>query len=242
MNPRVSLLALITILFISCSTETKEAPVVASSESKKLISELDTFYGGGNLLVVADTSETVFSSFYNFKRDTSETRSIKKNANSVSRIGDTLFLKLDNGTTKKLKSQTGSEGEDFAAYTYIAKLSDINYYVVFCSGMEWFSYLAINAKNGKETYLCGAPAVSPNKKYLVSSCCDLQAGFVFNGIEMYNIEKDSLKLNWKRELTKWGADDITWMNDHVLIAKKLQVDSASSNLVSSFIKLSCVGK
>jgi len=241
MNPRVSFFIVLSLIFISCSTELKETAAVETTP-KPLISELDTFYGGGNLLAVADTTESAFTSLYKFKRDTSETNSIAKDPKFVSRNGDTLYLKLENGTIKKLGNQTDSEGPDFAAYTYITKLSDINYYVVFCSGMEWFSYLAINAKTGKETYMCGAPAVSPNKKYLASSCFDLQAGFVFNGIEMYDIEKDSLKLNWKRELTKWGAEELAWMDDHTLVAKKLSIDTASSNLVSSYIKLSCVGK
>lgn len=242
MNPRVSIFILITLIFISCSTDVKEETPVQEVVPKTLISEIDTFYGGGNLLAIDDTTESVFNAFCKFKRDTSETNSIAKDSKSVSRIGDTLFLKLDNGTTKKLRSQTDSEGSDFAAYTYINKLSDINYFVVFCSGMEWFSYLAINAKTGKETYICGAPAVSPNKKYLAASCFDLQAGFVFNGIQMYDIGKDSLIPNWNRELTKWGANEIAWINDHTLVAKKLSIDTASSNLVSSYIKLSCVGK
>jgi hypothetical protein len=243
MNSRVSIFIVFILIFFSCSTETREAPVVSFSEPKTLISETDTFYGGGNLLYIVDTTESVFTSFYKFKRDTSERNCIKKDAGFVSRKGDTLFLKLDNGSIKKIISTNDSEtGSDFAVFNYITKLKDINYYVIFCSGMEWFSYLVVNSKTGKETYICGAPAVSPNKKYLAASCCDLQAGFVYNGIEMYNVESDSLKLNWKRELTKWGADELVWMNDHTLIVKKQRLDSTSSNVLSSFIKLSCIGK
>lgn len=243
MNPRVSLLVLITLILFSCGTDKKDETVVQEPTIiKTLISETDTFYGGGNLLAVKDTTESVFKSLFSFKRDTSEKNNIARDAAFVSRIGDTLYLKLDNGDVKKLISNRNSESDDFLAYDYIEKINDIGYYLVFVSYYEAFQYLMINAKTGKETYMCGSPAVSPNKKYLAASCCDLQAGFVFNGIEMYDVEKDSLKLNWKRELRKWGADDITWLNDHTLIAKKQAVDTATSNLVSSFIKLSCVEK
>ncbi len=241
MNPRVSFFALITLIFISCSTETKEESPVAETP-RALISETDTFYAGGNLLRLTDTTEAVFNSLYNFKRDTSEKNNIAKDSKFVSRTGDTLFLKLDNGSFKKLVSDKNMETDDFSAYDYIGKISSINYYLVFVSYYEAFQYLMINAKTGKETYMCGAPAIAPNKKYLAAACCDLQAGFVFNGVEMYDIESDSLKLNWKRELTKWGADELVWLDDHNLLLKKQQIDSSKQNLVSSFIKLSCVQK
>lgn len=241
MNPRVSLPILFSLTLFSCSTDVREAPV-ASSELKTLISETDTFYGGGNLLALSDTTESVFTSFYKFKRDTSEKNNIARDSKFVSRIGDTLYLKLDDGSVKKLRSDRNMETDDFSAYDYIEKINPINYYLIFVSYYEGFQYLMINAKTGKETYLCGAPAISPNKKYLAAAGCDLQAGFVFNGIEMYDIESDSLKLNWSRELTKWGADELAWINDHTLIAKKQRLDSTGSNLLSSYIKLSCVGK
>ena len=108
--------------------------------------------------------------------------------------------------------------------------------------MEGYQYLMINSKTGKETFICGPPAVSPNKKYLVASNLDLIAGFVYNGIEMYDIEADSLKLNWRRELTKWGANEIAWINDHTLIAKKQQQDSVTQKFLDAYIRISCVKK
>lgn len=239
MNPRVSFFIVLSIIFLSCGTEVKEEP--PAQTPKTLISETDTFYGGGNLLVITDTTESVFNSLYNFKRDTSEKNNIAKDSKFVSRLGDTLYLKLDNGGIKKLVSDRNMETDDFSAYDYIGKINSINYYLVFVSYYEAFQYLMINSKTGKETYMCGAPAVSPNKKYLAAACCDLQAGFVFNGIEMYDVESDSLKSNWKHELTKWGANELVWLDDHNLILKKQQLDSSSQNLVSSFIKLSCGG-
>ena len=241
MNPRVSVFLIFTFILFSCSTEVKEAPVELVT-SKNLVSEIDTFYGGGNLLCINDTTEAVFKQFKKIKFDNSDYKNIERDAAFVKRIGDTLFLKLSIGDLKKLVSNNNAESDSLVHYDYICKLENINYYLIFMYGHEWFSYLAVNSKTGKETYLCGEPAVSPNKKYLAASCCDLQAGFVFNGIEMYDVESDSLKLNWKRELTKWGANELAWIDDHNLIVKKQQLDSASQNLVSSYIKLSCGAK
>ncbi len=239
MNPRVSLLVLITFIFFSCGTDVKEEAPAQETIAKTLISEIDTFYGGNNLLIVADTTELAFNAYFNFKPDTSENNNIKKDARFVSRNNDTLNLKLDNGTIKKLVSDKNMESEDFSAYSYIGKLNDINYYLIFVSYYEAYQYLIVNAKTGKETYICGAPAVSPNKKYLLTSNFDLIAGFVYNGMEMYDVGSDSLKTNWKRELTKWGACDIAWIDDNTLVAKKQRIDSTTQNSVSSYVKITC---
>ncbi|MBK7669436.1 MAG: hypothetical protein IPJ32_20085 [Sphingobacteriaceae bacterium] len=242
MNPRVSLLVLITLIFFSCATDVKEETPVLETTPKTLISEIDTFYGGENLLAITDTTEEVFNSLFNFKPDTSERNNIARDSKFISRNGDTLFLKLDNGTFKKLVSDKDMESDNFADYEYIGKINPINYYLVFIAYFESFEYLMINTKTGKETFISGIPAISPNNKYLAASSCDLQAGFVLNGIEMYDIESDSLKLNWRRVLNKWGANELVWLSNHTLIAEKYQLDSSSHNLVSSSIKLSCVGK
>ncbi len=242
MNPRVSIFVFFTFILFSCSTEVKEVPVELAP-AKTLASETDTFYSGRNLLCIADTSEMVFKKTFTSSLDTSESNNIKQNSAFVKRNGDTLSITLGNSKIKTLINEPYKEGADnLTEYKYLGKIRSIDYHLIYVGLYEAFTYLLINNKTGKETFLCGVPAVSPNKKYLAASCCDLQAGFVFNGIEMYDVESDSLKLNWKRELTKWGADELTWLDDHILILKKQRLDSASQDLVSSYIKLSCVGK
>ncbi len=238
MNPRVSLLALITILLISCSTGTKEAPVVTIPEAKTLISETDTFFGGRNLLYVIDTTETVFKNFFTQKPDTSEKNNFAKNP-EVKRNGDTIFLTLKDNSIKKLINKPYVEGaDDLTEYKYLGKVKPLNYHLFYVGFYEAFAYLMVNAENGKETYMCGTPSVSPNKKYVAASCFDLQAGFVFNGIQMYDVIQDSIKPNWSRELSKWGADHITWMNDDVLLAEKMYLDT-NQNVHTAFVKITC---
>jgi hypothetical protein len=238
MNPRVSILALITLILISCSTDVKEETPAQPEIVKSLISELDTFYGGKALLYVTDTTETGFKNFFTWKPDTSESNNLKQNT-EVKRTGDTLFITLKNNNIKKLISKPYVEGaDDLTEYKYLGKINSINYHVLYVGFYEAFAYLMVNADNGKETYMCGLPSLSPNKKYVAASCFDLQAGFVFNGIQMYDVMKDSLKPNWSRELTKWGADNITWLDDHNLLAEKMYLDT-SQNVHTSFVKIAC---
>jgi len=98
MNPRVSFFIVLTLVLISCNTEVKET---VTETPKTLISETDTFYGGGNLLALTDTTEAVFNSLYTFKRDTSEKNNMAKDSKFGSRSGDTLYSNVDNGGVKK---------------------------------------------------------------------------------------------------------------------------------------------
>lgn len=237
MNPRVSYLTLILFLLFSCTTEKKEETISEEPLVKKtLLSEIDTFYAGGTFINISDTSESAFSNFFITKPDSSELNNLKQNPD-VKRNGDTLFITLRNDTVKQLISKPYVEGsDDVTEYKYLGKLKGINYHLIYVALYEAFTYLVINAENGKEAYLCGVPAVSPNSKYLAASCFDLQAGFVFNGIQMYEITKDSLKMDWSRELGKWGADHITWMDNHTLLAEKMYLDT-SQNIHTGFVKI-----
>jgi hypothetical protein len=245
MPGRVIFLVVFALLLSACSdTESPKENTVVPLVSKTLVSELDTFYGGNELMCLSETKEATFKKFFReFKKDTSEAINIKPFSDAVQRVRDSLVISFANGSKKVYADEPFTEMiDDFVQYTYYGKLKDIGYHVLFVGAYESFSYLLVNEKNGKETYMCGIPVVSPNKKYLAATCYDLDAGFVFNGVQMYDAGSDSLVPVWKRELSKWGADEMAWMDDHSLVIKKRQYDTARQNLVSSFIKLSCCGK
>lgn len=242
MNPRVSLLILITAIFFSCSTDVKEETPALVTTPKTLSSEIDTFYAGNNLLQLTDTTETAFNNFFTASSDTSEANNIKLNSSTVRRTGDTLFITLDNSKTVKYITEPYLEGSDNCTlYKYLGKVKGLNYHLIYVGLYEAFTYLMVNGNSGKETYICGEPSVSPNKKQVAAACFDLQAGFVFNGVQVYSVETDSLKLNWSRELTKWGADNIAWLNDTNLLVEKMYLDT-NQNVLKSFVKMSFTGK
>jgi hypothetical protein len=233
---------LFCFVFCACGgkveEEKKETPLLPT---KILVSENDTFYAGNHLLYITDTSKAAFDGVFK-PTDTSEINNLNINKDFVTRRGDTLLFLLSNGKTKKLISTHYVEGMDsFTEYKYLGRIKSINYHVIFVQLYEAFSYLMINAESGKETTLWGVPSVSPNKKQVAASCFDLQAGFVYNGIQIFNVANDSLTPKWSRELTKWGADNIAWLNDECLVAEKMQLDS-SQNAVTSHIKISWTGK
>ncbi len=119
----------------------------------------------------------------------------------------------------------------------MGKIKGINYYVVSVSLMESYTYLIISSVTGKETFACGVPNLSPDKTKIICGGFDLAAGFVFNGLQLYQVNQDSLKPLWYRELTKWGTNELAWMDNSTVIAKKEFLDS-TMNSHSSYIKIS----
>ncbi len=229
------------ILFFSCtnSSENEKPP----STPRNLISEHDTFYAGNNLINLKDTTQTSFESFYkplegvsDMLTDTVELSNIKTDSADVIRMGDTLKIKINKTLTKKYFNNS-NDGDNYAKYFYVRKLKNANFYLIFVSLTEAYTFLAVNIKSGKETYLCGAPFVSPDKTKIICGGFDLAAGFVFNGLQLYEVNQDSLKPLWYRELSKWGADELTWMDNTTVIAKKEFLDTAM-NSHFSYIKIS----
>lgn len=237
MVKRLSIVALLVILY-SCSTETKNEEKAA--EPKVMVSETDSICTSSGIMFLSDTSQQAFISLYKDIPDTSEANNLKLNAKEVSRHGDTLritFAKL--GTRSYINNSDDELSEEFINYRYVGKLKNINYHILFVSYIESFSYLAVNAETGKETDLCGMPAVSPDRTKLIAGCYDLAAGFVFNGLEFFEVTKDSLRPLWERELSKWGPGHMAWLDNQTLLAEKNSVDS-TMNTFTSYIKISNV--
>lgn len=222
-----------TILSCNSGSETKTNDLTTINTT--LASELDTFYTAEGLMYVNDTNKTFFESLYRSAFDTSETKCISAFKDLVYRNGDTLLLKL-NGQMKAYMNDSKIESDSYTEYHFISKFEKPNYYLLKVYYYEAFSYLLVNAITGKETYICGEPAISPDLTKIAASCFDLQAGFVYNGIQVFNVGADSLTPLWSRELTKWGADKIAWMNSTDLVAEQLSLDSGY-NTITNYITI-----
>lgn len=222
-------------VFLACNSGQK------TNESKMtntaLLSEMDSIHVNKEIWCFKDTSNSFFSSAYKLIEDTSENNCLQSCGGNVIRKEDTLILKMDNGGTKRYVNNNSIESDNYTEYRFISRLNEINYYLIKIYYYEGYSYLMLNAKSGKESYLWGVPSISPDKKKIIASCFDLQAGFVFNGIQFYTVTNDSLQLQWSRELSKWGADKIAWVNNDLLVAERLMLDS-TYNTKTSFITLS----
>lgn len=219
--PRFFIITFLLLSFaLSCSPNKQSE---TTKENTVLIA--DTFYAGNSLFCFKDTSSEAFFSLLGANIDKPEFEALKSCNQKVKRGGDTLTITFNNGSTKNFINNNSIESDNFTEYHLVHTFPDINYYLIRVNLYEAFTYLMINANSGKETYMCGIPTLNPNKTKLVSGCFDLEAGFVFNGLQMFTISKDSLQQNWSRELTNWGANNLAWINNNNFVAEKIELDS-----------------
>ena len=210
---------LFTALFVSCSENT---PKVSKEEIKNAEIIFDTLTIGKKVYQMQDLQDTnfVFEKFDSY--DPSDSAYIAKNKDVVSRTGDTLFLKCDNGRIVKIKSNR-DEG-DYEVYEFKYLNKEINTFVIMCSFYESSSIWLVNKTNGDSLETVGFPIVSPNKKQFICANTDLEAGFSGNGIELFGYDNKTIASKGFRELFNWGPEKVTWKNDTTLIVVVMERD------------------
>jgi hypothetical protein len=75
----------------------------------------------------------------------------------------------------------------------------------------------VNRKNGFKKYISGLPYIYKDKILTINT--DLEAGYSFNGIELYTLTNDTLKKEFSKETT-WEPTDIHWINDNQFLVKR----------------------
>lgn len=135
----------------------------------------------------------------------------------------TLVLKLATGNIISFpfcdeKHETGYYFENY--------FKNIDYYLLKVMWDEGYCWMLVNRKNGYKIEIKGLPYISLDNQKIIAINSDLEAGYGFNGIELYSIMRDSLKLEFSRE-TAWGPKDLKWLSTNKLLLKKefFHVDS-----------------
>lgn len=128
----------------------------------------------------------------------------------------TLVLKLSNGKTESFPLWDEKKEEGFSFVHFFDKIDYILLHVQWYEGNCW---MLVNRKNGMKKYINGLPYISLDNKKIIAINTDLEAAYSFNGIELYLITSDSLKLEFSRE-TKWGPKDLKWLSDNQISLKR----------------------
>lgn len=127
-----------------------------------------------------------------------------------------LVLKLVDGKTASfpLWDEKNDEGFNFEHY-----FKEIDYYLLRVQWGEGNCWMLVNRQNGYRRYISGEPYISIDKRKILAINTDLYAGYSFNGIELYTISGDTLKMEFEKE-TDWGPSDIKWINDNQFLLKR----------------------
>jgi hypothetical protein len=135
----------------------------------------------------------------------------------------TLVLRLLNNKTEifPLWDAEKDEGYNFEHY-----FANIDYYLLRVQWGEGNCWMLVNRKNGFKKYISGLPYISKNKQKILTINSDLEAGYSFNGLELFSIEFDSLKTEFRKK-TIWGPTNVKWINGNQFLIKRehFHVDS-----------------
>jgi hypothetical protein len=144
----------------------------------------------------------------------------------------TLLLKLANGKELKLPFWDPVADEGYV-FQYFFK--EINYFVLLVQWSEGNCWMLVNKANGKRKYCYGFPYLSPDKSKIIAINQNLDAGYSFNGIEVFSVRKDSLALDFHKETT-WGPEGIKWVNkDQFLLKQTVEAKVEPANSIPNYI-------
>lgn len=224
----ISITLSLIVLFASCKEPTTTDSKAAGN---------DTFHLCNTVVYIDTISEAEFgaTTSVNTFYDTNEIQYLLPDTGRVRRHFDTLAFSIDNGRTVFMINDT-SDSENASKYLYTGHDKVLNKYVVQGFFYEWWSHFLIDKSKGDTTIVCGAPVASPDGRYFICGNSDIDAGFTFNGLELYE-NTSPPKLVCAREIPYWGPSQIKWHDNKTLFIHADMLDTSGQRLRPRFLRL-----
>jgi hypothetical protein len=234
---------LLFILFLACNPAKKDS---AKEEMERAFIEADTLHRYDILDLSGKTIRFIPGTQPEFEGCVDK-GSVPENPNddSLLLLRDKQFIqKKDSIISIRCRSglvtlteHTTTDGEGYQDYKYAGTLKD-NPTAVFSEGFNLgLDYVLVNAHSGKKNMLWALPQLSEDGKKIVSASYDLDAGFMHNGIQVYAVEVDSLRLLWQQEFEDWGPAQVKWVDNHTIIIKQMGPAGENGKEVTTFAKV-----
>jgi hypothetical protein len=232
------LLLCATLLVLSCKNKTASSGSAANDSTPPAIHSTpdDTVTIGNKTFLVYLIEKSDFDKYPYTSPDTSEAAALAKDP-SVKRQGDKLVIRLDNGKERILTNNLGGDEENFLDYTYTGNYPSIKRKGFHLSYYEGSGFALVNTQNGDSMITWSAPAISPDKKYMITASMDLVAAFDPNGFELYSIgNNNEIKKLGEVTLEKWGPGLVQWINNKTLISEYITI-SEEGNTQVQYVKM-----
>lgn len=114
--------------------------------------------------------------------------------------------------------------EDFRIHSLEARLREQDYWVIEQAGYEWIGWLLVNGRDGRSVEAISAPVPSPDGNRLLCASQDIMAGFVENGIQIWQVQPGGLLLELQDLTMQWGPENAAWESDSAIVLDMLVYD------------------
>lgn len=127
---------------------------------------------------------------------------------------DGYQVTLLSGETRNLVNSYGSEEDpDLRVYEYRHYLDKLGYFVFKIHRYEAGDYILMNDKFGYATPLAGMPRMSPDRKKILVTNADVDAGFEFNGIQLLEITDQGFQTVFEESMDNFAPHHPVWIDE-----------------------------
>ena len=235
----------LVLLLLGCGKEQKKEvprevnPPLNDDSMAILRQERDQnfFKLGKFIFKVQEITQSEFEKVPLFVPVTEEEIALEKDGEFVERSGDSLIFYTLNKNKVILKNDTAMDNmESFANYSFQGSIPDINHWLVKGSYWEYWDYILINKATGKKINAYSLPLISPGRDFIICGNLDLDAGFTFNGFQLFYIKNGEIEAPLELALEIWGPQNLKWAGPNELVCEKISMDE-HHNETRSYIKL-----
>lgn len=236
MNKLWFLLCAGIILALGCKTKNKNNAATANDSTPRAIHSTpdDTIQLGDKTFFVYFIEKADFDKFPLPPSDSNEAQVLAKDT-LVKREGNKLTIQLQNGK-QRILADNSNEGEEYIGYTYAANYPSINRKGFFVSYYEGSAFALVNTLDGDSMITWSAPAISPDKKYIMTACMDLVAAFDPNGFQLFSVNNNEIKPVGEANLDDWGPGMVQWINDKTLLSEYITINEEGNTQIR-YVKL-----
>ncbi|MDR6565350.1 hypothetical protein [Chitinophaga ginsengisegetis] len=232
MNKLWLLLCACSIMILSCKNKTADNNNTAAKDSTPpAINKTpdDTVQLGNKTFFVYFIEKADFDKFPLAPTDSSEADVLAKDS-LVKREGNKLTIQLENGK-QRIMANNNNDGEDYIGYTYAGSYPAIKRKGFFVTYYEGSAFELVNILNGDSMVTWSAPAISPDKKYIITASMDLVAAFDPNGFQLFSVNGNEIKAVGEASLDDWGPGMVHWINNKTILSEYITIDEEGNTQI-----------
>jgi hypothetical protein len=190
----------------------------------------DTLPMGSTVLRLVPGSKSDFAAVPRRQPLYAEARTIRQHGNGrVKRVGYTLIVRPFNGVALRFSDDTHQMRKDDNEETdthcqFSGSLSGRPYWLIDSLQGESYQPFLVNKYSGRATLLSWNPELSPDRRHLFVATPGLAIESTLNGLPLWAISDQEVKLIWTRTLRNWQPHQVRWLNKHTLAVEQLRFE------------------